>query len=379
MNKKMARLILGFSLSMLSSVLAAVQAAPGAAPAAAPDDSGPRIVFATNVYDFGKIKAGDPVKFTYSFTNTGNEMLIITNVQPSCGCTTAGDWTHQVEPGKSGTIPIQFNSGNYNGTVVKTVTVTCNDKTQPTIPLQLKGTIWKPIDVNPQFAVMTIPAESVTPVKTVVHIVNNMDEPLNVFTPESNNKAFSAELQTNTPGKDYSVTITGVGPFEAPNLQGQITLKTSTTNTPTISITAWANVQQAIVVSPPQITLPAGPLPLKQTMTATIQYNGTNSLRLTEPTLDLKGVEVSLGETQPGKLFTATMNFPEGFEMPAGVSPQLIIKSSHPKYPEIKVPIAQLPRPVLIPQQPAAGPLTPVPITPAPHAAATTPTTAAKP
>ena len=60
--------------------------------------------FATPLYDFGRMKAGDPVKYTYLFTNTGDRLLLLNSVQPQCGCTTAGDWTKQVEPGQTGSI-----------------------------------------------------------------------------------------------------------------------------------------------------------------------------------------------------------------------------------------------------------------------------------
>jgi len=102
---------------------------------------GPRIEFATPVYDFGRVKNGDLVKYSFVFTNTGDQLLEVTAVQPSCGCTTAGDWTRKVDPGKTGTVAIQFNSANFNGQVFKTVSVSSNDKQRPVTVLQLKGTI----------------------------------------------------------------------------------------------------------------------------------------------------------------------------------------------------------------------------------------------
>jgi hypothetical protein len=356
MNKMTARFIVGVAIAF-ASVASTVRGAEG-----------PKIQFETPVYDFGKVKSGDPVKYTFIFTNGGDETLILTNVQPSCGCTTAGEWTHQVEPGKTGNIPVQFNSANYNGAVIKTVTVTSNDKNQPTIGLQLKGTIWKPIEVNPQFAALNVPAESQEPVKTEVKIVNNLDEQLEVYDPEVNNKAFTAQLKTNTPGKEYQVTISTVPPLEAGNVQATIGIKSSSTNMPVINITAWANVQAPVVVNPPQITLPAGPLAAKQTAAVTIQNNGTNALKLTDPTFDVKGVDVQLAESSPGKMFTATLTFPEGFEAPQNTPIAFSVKSSHPRYPVIKVPVMQMPRPVV----PLAPPT-------APHAAVTPPAATGKP
>ena len=91
---------------------------------------GPKIKFANTVHDFGRISGGDITKCDFVFTNVGDKTLEITDVRPGCGCTTAGAWTRQVEPGKTGTIPLQFNSANFHGAVTKTATVTCNDPSQ---------------------------------------------------------------------------------------------------------------------------------------------------------------------------------------------------------------------------------------------------------
>src|SRR5215831_12803038 len=90
-----------------NGLLQAVPAIPAAAPAT--NAGGGKIQFEMPNYDFGKSKAGDPVKYTFVFTNIGTETLEIKNVRPGCGCTTAGEWTKKVEPGKTGTIPIQVN------------------------------------------------------------------------------------------------------------------------------------------------------------------------------------------------------------------------------------------------------------------------------
>jgi len=329
---------------------------------------GPKIAFETPVYDFGRVKSGELVKHTFIFTNIGDEMLIITNVQPSCGCTTAGDWSRQVEPGKTGTIPIQFNSANYSGQVLKTVTVTSNDKAQPSFGLQVKGTVWKPIDINPGFAVMNIPPDLQSNVTTKVHIVNNMDELVTLSPPESNNKLFSAELITNKVGKDFDVIITALGPFDQPNLQGQITMKTSSTNMPAVSLTAWANVQPAVAVTPPQVMIAAAPLANKQSVAITIQNNSSKPMKLTDPAINGKDVEVQVTEPNPGKTFNVTLNFPQGFEIPTGGKIEFTAKSDNPRFALIKVPITQMPKAVNIsaPRPEITPLLRPPVVTPAP-------------
>jgi len=295
------------------------------------------------MYDFGQVKGGEVVKYTYVFTNVGGAMLQVSNVQASCGCTTAGEWSRQVEPGNTGSIPIQFNSGSFSGVVGKSITVTCNDTNQPTVVLQIKGNIWKPIDVTPQFAVLNVTADAPSNA-TTVRIVNNEQVPLTLSVPQSNNRAFATELRTNQPGKEFEMIVKTVPPL-AGSVQGQITLKTSSTNMPVINVTAWANVQQAVMVMPSQITLPSGPLANAMPSTISIRNNVTNALALTEPAVNAKGVDVQLKELQPGRYFTLTVSFPAGFEMAQGEKVELSVKSNHPQFPAIKVPVIQPPRP----------------------------------
>jgi hypothetical protein len=322
-------------------------AAPTGAVAAPAKPSGAKIQFATPIYDFGKITAGEAVNYTYIFTNTGTETLTLTSVAPSCGCTTAGDWSHNVEPGKTGNIPIRFASGNFSGPVGKSVTVKCNDPAQETVVLQIKGTLWQAIEVNPRYAMLNATTESAS-TSVTVHITNNTEQAMIVFPPESNNKAFAAELSTNQPGKGYELVVKTVPPLAAGNVTGIITLKTSVTNMPTISITAFVNVQPVVTVNPPSITLAGGPLAQPVTSVVTIRNSSTNALALSEPAINVKGVDVQLKELEPGKSFTATLSFPAGFEIAAGTQVELSLKSNHAQSPVLKVPVQQ--------QRPAAPP-----------------------
>jgi hypothetical protein len=69
------------------------------------------------------------------------------------------------------------------------------------------------------------------------------------------------------------------------------------------------------------------------------------------------GAEIKIQENQPGRAFTASITFPSGYEVPQGQGALLTIKSSHPNYPVIKVPITQQARinPPVVPVQPAGN------------------------
>ena len=339
-----------------------------------PPVTGGHIEFATPVADFGKAKVGDIVQYTYFFTNTHpSEILEVLSVQPTCGCTTAGDWTRRVEPGKTGTIPIQFNTANYNGPVLKLITITTSDRSNSTMQVQLKGNVWHPIEVTPLYAIMNIPADA-TNGSATVRIINNLDEPVTLSPPQSTNPSFVAEVKTIQPGKEFQLIVSTTGSLNPGNIQGQIVLKTSSTNAPVLNVIAMANVQPAVMVSPSQIVLPPGPLTNPITHVISIQNNTSTPLVLSDPIVNANGVNANyigveikdLAPQTPGKSFVVKVEFPQGFEV-NNQQIALTVNSSRP--PQIRVPVVQPPRPAIMPPPAPPQPTQP----PTPSAAAPRP------
>lgn len=88
---------------------------------------GPAITFEKKTHDFGDIAPGDKVEHTFYFTNTGNEPLIITNVEVTCGCTVPKGWPRDpIPPSGKGEITVAFNSAGKSGRQNKTVTIVSN-------------------------------------------------------------------------------------------------------------------------------------------------------------------------------------------------------------------------------------------------------------
>src|SRR5262249_22326543 len=137
-----------------------------------------------------------------------------------------------------------------------------------------------------------------------------------------------------------------------------------------------ANVQPIISITPPQVTLPGGPLANQTKPTVTIMVNGTNMVKLSDATVvGAKDVDVQLAEPQPGKVFSASLSFPQGFQIEQGQQVKFTAKTTPPKFPVIKVPLIQM----APPPQPASAPVKappssqvppPPPVPPVAHAPA---------
>jgi hypothetical protein len=341
-----------FKILVLAGVMGII--VPGLAQTNPPSVSGARMTFAAPDYDFGKVDSGTLVKHDFVFTNTGDQVLEVSGVRTSCGCTTAGQWDKQVEPGHTGKIPIQFNSGGYGGQVHKTVYVTCNDSNQPSVTLNLQGTVWKLFNVIPAYAVFNLQPEAQSNQTQVLKIVNNGDLPVAVSDPTCGSPAFQLEFKTVQVGKVFELRVTALVSKISQSLSAPITLKTSSPKMPQISLSAFAMMQPLLTINPSQITLPAGPLPKPMQFRMFIQANGPNPVVLSEPKVNATGVEVQLTEQQPGRQFSLTVSFPAGFQSQSGL--QATVKSSNPKYPLITVPVYQPASPKAAAATPAASP-----------------------
>jgi hypothetical protein len=94
----------------------------------------PKLNFASTRHDYGTIKEEAGKKeAVFNFTNTGDSVLVITRVQPACGCT-ASDYTKSpVPPGGKGFVTAVFDPRGYNSRFAKSISVYSNAKPAVTV------------------------------------------------------------------------------------------------------------------------------------------------------------------------------------------------------------------------------------------------------
>jgi len=113
---------------------------------------GPNISWDNDKHDFGEIlEANGKATYKFEFTNTGNEPLVITNVRPSCGCTSSDYTKEPVMPGVKGYVSATYNPLRRPGKFSKTITITTNSES-PTSVLRFTGNVIpKPKSKEEQF------------------------------------------------------------------------------------------------------------------------------------------------------------------------------------------------------------------------------------
>ena len=86
----------------------------------------PVMTFDKKLHDFGTIMDGEAQETVFSYTNTGEAPLVITEIKSTCGCTVPQDWSRApLLPGKSSQFTVKFNGKGMNKTS-KTVTIKAN-------------------------------------------------------------------------------------------------------------------------------------------------------------------------------------------------------------------------------------------------------------
>lgn len=94
--------------------------------------------FEKETYDFGKIPLTKPVSVEFKFVNVGDEPLILTKVETTCGCTVPTYTQTPVKKGEAGIIKVTYTPAGSPLPFSKSITITSNAKT-PTKVLYIKG------------------------------------------------------------------------------------------------------------------------------------------------------------------------------------------------------------------------------------------------
>ena len=82
-----------------------------------------KIVFDKEIHNFGTLKDGEIVSYTFTFRNTGESPFKINKVEKTCGCIDFKYDSNAIEPGESSIIEVIFNTSGEWGNQIKGATV----------------------------------------------------------------------------------------------------------------------------------------------------------------------------------------------------------------------------------------------------------------
>ncbi len=206
----------------------------------------PVLKFKSTTFDFGEVSSGKTIDIAFEFENAGDELLLIRNIIPACGCTTAALPKKEYQPGERGVIQGKFNTSGYRGKVVKTITVTSNDNSAPEVRLAISGTIvvkdFAQADIKPE----SIPFGAVKAGKSYTRKLNlsnlgNLDLRILEF---SCSPEVSLEFKTNSvPGKGSTEITLTFTPFDKGVFNNLVKVRTNDYRSPYAFVRLEAQVE----------------------------------------------------------------------------------------------------------------------------------------
>ncbi len=107
-----------------------------------------RIAVKNTTYDFGTVRPGSKNTAAFSFRNTGDGALEITDVKGCCGAVVKLD-KRVLMPGQTGAVIVDYNVGQQEGSLQAKVTLLTNDARNPQIELAVVGKIVRTLTWEP--------------------------------------------------------------------------------------------------------------------------------------------------------------------------------------------------------------------------------------
>ena len=163
-----------------------------------PKKSPPKIAFENVVHDFGQISPSTKLYGEFRFTNTGEELLKIKEVEKCCGVIAKLD-KNEYAPGESGVLKVEYTSTRTTGLVKKNLYVNSNDKATPRIALTIKGNIIQKVIWQPKSLKLLLSEENAGCSEIILNSVDN--QPFSIT-------AFKSTLDCITADVDPSVEAT---------------------------------------------------------------------------------------------------------------------------------------------------------------------------
>ena len=147
-------------------------------------------------HHFAEAIAGQELKHTFTFTNTGGSHVRITRIQNTCYCTTAILTDKNIAPGKNAQIEVTLNVPSRNETIKERVLLHTDSPAQPTLEFSITANASLPLTSIPEHMVLgTFSPDSFKPKTFILRQI--LDPPVQILSVTTDSEHFSVEYETD--------------------------------------------------------------------------------------------------------------------------------------------------------------------------------------
>jgi hypothetical protein len=176
---------------------------PAAVPAV---KKAPKLTFEKKVHDFGNISPHSTQICTFNFKNTGTDILRITDVNASCGCTITELQKKEYAPGESGVLPVGYLVESQLGEPTKLIHIVSNDPLNPIVDLLIKAKITAAVDLQPRELKLSLVQPNANCPEITLTSLDN--QPFTVTGFASTDNCIKADVDSPEPATRHTLKLT---------------------------------------------------------------------------------------------------------------------------------------------------------------------------
>ncbi|WFB35895.1 DUF1573 domain-containing protein [Kiritimatiellota bacterium B12222] len=245
----------------------------------------PELFSAEPQFDFGEEKTGGLVKHEFILENKGDEVLKITNIQTSCGCTTPGVKQLNIDPGEKKSLQVQMDLEGRSGPQTQHVTLSTNDPQNRSYRLKMSGEVIPEIHISPR-SLNLEQADMDAPHQGLLTLTSTNGEPFTVKKVKASRGRTQTEVALAEDGMSAEIVVTARPQKGQGHFTDVIVIETSNPTIKEIKVLVMWQVSTGLSISPGQLNLLLSKKPVQVERHLMVRgYPG-----LTKP-LEVTGVE----------------------------------------------------------------------------------------
>lgn len=155
MKKTVLAVVIVIILVVLTGVLMLVTR-KAKAPVIVSRTDPPKISFEEKSHELGTVMEGVEIPYIFKIHNVGGEVLEISNVTTTCGCTLLKLKDKFVEPGKTTDLEVVMDTAMKQGYVKKTIDIFSNDPKHPKTTITIAANVLPNKNPKPKFTDFTV-------------------------------------------------------------------------------------------------------------------------------------------------------------------------------------------------------------------------------
>ena len=263
-----------------------------------------RLEIDSPVFGFGTVAQGTVVKHDFEIRNSGDAVLQINKLVPSCGCTASNASKDTLNPGEKAVLSVSFDTSGFEGDKTKTVSVISTDTERQQQTLTLRGRVEAVATASPEriaFGEVTRSGDSVFRSFEVSLNPNSSGRIMEA-------KSFSSALVITEIGgdsrkKQYSVSLSPDAPIG--EFRGRISVgyEDAEKKTGNLNIPVTASVKGSMLLDPPMLSfgIIEGSEPISRTLK--LEYRGPGTITIKSISSSESSIKTDFVEVQKGRKF----------------------------------------------------------------------------